>query len=141
MVSLAGEHDLSTDGALSMALARAIASDSSDIVVDLSEVSFIGASTLGVIARAREFVRRPGRALVVRHPSAVALRVIGICGLEDLLEPASPDRTALAATGTRLWAMAMAAGTAPANGAVNGPARADQSRAGQSFSVELAQSA
>src|SRR4029450_14034403 len=45
-----GEHDISTVGALSETLARAIARDA-DVVVDLSEVDFMGAATVGVIIR------------------------------------------------------------------------------------------
>ncbi|MGO9657277.1 MAG: STAS domain-containing protein, partial [Acidimicrobiales bacterium] len=57
VVWLWGEHDLSTDDALCATLARAIALDSANLVLDLSEVDFMGPSTLGVIMRAREFLQ------------------------------------------------------------------------------------
>jgi anti-anti-sigma factor len=58
VVWLRGEHDTSTDGELRLTLARAIALDGAGLVLDLSEVTFMGASTLEVIARTREFLRR-----------------------------------------------------------------------------------
>jgi hypothetical protein len=42
VVWLSGEHDASTDTALSLTLARAIALDSVGLVLDLSEVEFLG---------------------------------------------------------------------------------------------------
>ena len=56
----------------------------------------MGASTLGVIARARELLRQRSASLTVRSPSAFARRVISLCGLNDLLGPSlemAPDVT------------------------------------------------
>jgi anti-anti-sigma factor len=92
VVWLRGEHDLSTDYALCLTLARAIALDSVGLVVDLSEVDFMAASTVGVIVRARDFLRQRSRSLTVRAPSAAARRVIDACDLSDLLGP-SPEMT------------------------------------------------
>ena len=78
---LVGEHDLSTDDALCLTLARAISLDSAGLVLDLSQVSFMAASTLGVIVRAREFLQQRSRSLTVRSPSAAVLRVVRACGL------------------------------------------------------------
>jgi anti-anti-sigma factor len=92
VIWLWGEHDASTDSLLCLTLARAIAFDRSGLILDLSEVGFIGASTLGVIVRAREFLRQRSRSLTVRAPSAQVRRVIDACGLTDLLGP-SPEMT------------------------------------------------
>jgi anti-anti-sigma factor len=85
IVWLHGEHDLSTDDALSMTLARAIALDGAGLVLDLSEVAFIAVSTLRVILRAQEFLQHRSRSLTVRSPSPCARRAIGACGLDDRL--------------------------------------------------------
>ena len=85
VVWLWGEHDASTGTALCLTLARAIAVDSAGLILDLSEVDFMGASTLGVIVRAREFLRQRSASLTVRSPSAVARDIIDACGLSDLL--------------------------------------------------------
>jgi len=86
VVPLRGDHDLSTVPALSMELAREIALSDADLVLDLRDVQFMGASTVGVIIGAREFLRSRGRSLTLRSPSGVARRVIGVCDLEDLVE-------------------------------------------------------
>jgi anti-anti-sigma factor len=52
VVWLRGEHDVSTVSALSQTMARAIALDDGDLVVDLSGVQFMDAATVGVIVRA-----------------------------------------------------------------------------------------
>jgi anti-sigma B factor antagonist len=85
VVWLRGEHDLSTIHALSDALSRAIAVDDRDLVVDLSNVEFMGAATIGVLVRARLDVQARGRTLTLRAPSRVASRVLGLCGV-DLVE-------------------------------------------------------
>jgi anti-anti-sigma factor len=87
VVWLQGDHDLSTDEALSRSLARAIALGGTGLVLDLSEVSFIAVSTLRVIARAQQLLHHGSRSLTVRSPSASARRTIGACGLHDLLGP------------------------------------------------------
>ena len=84
IVWLWGEHDAATDKALSLTLARAIALDSGGLVLDLSEVEFIGPSTLGIIVRAREYLRQRSASLTVRSISAPARVIIDACGLGDL---------------------------------------------------------
>jgi anti-anti-sigma factor len=98
VVWLRGEHDVSTVAALSETLARAIALDDADVVVDLSEVHFMGAATVGVIIRAREFLRLRSRFLVLRSPSECARRFVELCGHSDLLEPRIADATPLTGT-------------------------------------------
>ncbi|MGA3218155.1 MAG: STAS domain-containing protein [Acidimicrobiales bacterium] len=90
VVWLRGEHDLSTDDAPCATLARAIALDRAALVLDLSEVEFMAPSTLGVIARAREFLQGRSGSLTVRSPSARARRAMDACRLNDLLGP-SPE--------------------------------------------------
>jgi anti-anti-sigma factor len=82
-----GDHDASTDRALGLALARAIALGGAGIVLDLSEVDSMAPSTLGVIVRAREFLHRRSASLTVRSPSPCARRVIEACGWTELFSP------------------------------------------------------
>jgi anti-anti-sigma factor len=98
VVWLRGEHDLSTVGALSETMARAIALDDADLVVDLSEVQFMGAATVGVIIRARELLRLRSRSLVLRSPSRCARRILQLCGVTDLLGLRLVDATPLTGT-------------------------------------------
>jgi len=85
VVWLRGEHDVSTDDALCLTLVRAIALDSTALVIDLSGVEFMGASTIGVIVRAREFLGQRSASLTVRSPSAFVRRILAVCGLDDFL--------------------------------------------------------
>jgi anti-anti-sigma factor len=105
VVWLRGEHDVSTVAALSEILARAIALDDADVVVDLSEVQFMGAATVGVIIRAREFLRLRSRSLVLRSPSECARRILELCGHAELLDPLPIDTTPLTGTAgaLRTW--------------------------------------
>ena len=98
VVWLRGEHDISTVAELSETLAGAMARDDCDLVVDLSEVQFMGAATIGVLVRARELLQSRSRSLVLRSPSRCARRILDLCGQGDLLEPRPADATP--ATGT-----------------------------------------
>ena len=98
VVWLRGEHDVSTVAALSETMAGAMALDDCDLVVDLSEVQFMGAATIGVLVRARELLHSRSRSLVLRSPSRCARRILDLCGQGDLLEPHRADATP--ATGT-----------------------------------------
>jgi anti-anti-sigma factor len=87
IVWLRGEQDIATDAELWRVLACAIAASDAAVVVDLSDVELMSASTLGVIVMARTLLQRRSRSLVLRSPSALVRRIIGICGLDDLLGP------------------------------------------------------
>jgi anti-anti-sigma factor len=83
VILLRGEHDSSTVAALAHTLARAIAADHADLVLDLSGVQFMDAATVGVIVRAREFLGERLRCLTLRSPSTCAARTLKLCGVED----------------------------------------------------------
>jgi len=87
VVWLQGEQDIATDGELRRVLACGIAANDAAVVVDLSEVELMSASTLGVIVKARVLLREQSRSLTVRNPSAFVRRIIGVCGLDYLLGP------------------------------------------------------
>src|SRR4029453_9007420 len=110
VVWLRGEHDISTVGALSETLARAIARDA-DVVVDLSEVDFMGAATVGIIIRAGELLGLRSRSLAVRSPSRCARRILDLCGRAGLLDPRSVDTGHL--TGTDAAQSTRGGGPAP----------------------------
>ena len=86
LVLLRGEHDVSNADALSDAIARAIACDDADLVVDLSKVEFMGAATIGVFVHASELLRLRARSLTLRSPSTQARRVLDVCDLDDHLD-------------------------------------------------------
>ena len=92
VASLHGEHDLSSVLALCEMLAEAIADGGADLILDLSAVEFLDASTMRVITAADEFLRARSRSLVLRAPSRCARRVIDLCGLSGLVERDSRDQ-------------------------------------------------
>jgi anti-anti-sigma factor len=94
VVWLRGEHDISTTAALTRTLERAVALDSPVVVVDLSEVRFMSADTVGVLVRSGASLRAQSRALTLRCPPARVRRIFAACGLSDLLDPESVDETA-----------------------------------------------
>lgn len=83
---LSGEHDISTEEALEQSFAQAIARSRAGIIADLSRVTFMSASTLNAILRARVTLDSERRHLVLRAPSASARKVVDICGLGDLIQ-------------------------------------------------------
>jgi anti-anti-sigma factor len=87
IVWLDGEHDIATVPALADALASAISTDDSDLVVDLSRVTFLGAAPVEELIRSLEVLRLQSRALTVRAPSAFTRRVLDLCGFPGLVEP------------------------------------------------------
>jgi anti-anti-sigma factor len=86
VVWLRGEHDISTLPALREIMLRAIGHDDADLTLDLSEVTFIDAATVGTIVRTREFLRFWSRSLALRSPSRCARRVLELCDLTDLTD-------------------------------------------------------
>lgn len=96
VVWIIGEHDTSTVGQLSATLARAIAVDETDLVLDLTGVGFMDASTVRVLLRAQGFLTRRGRSLMVRAPGSCARLVLESIGLAALIEPTTHRRGSLA---------------------------------------------
>lgn len=83
---LRGDHDVATVGGLSELVTDAVAADTDDVVVDLSGVTFMDGSTVGVLVRAHDLLRTCSRSLVLRSPSRCARRVLDVCGLSGLVE-------------------------------------------------------
>ena len=79
VVHLEGEHDLSTVPALTDAFAHAISTDSHCVLLDLSEVTFIDASTIGALIRLRNRLEQDSRDLTIHEPTSCVSRLIDIC--------------------------------------------------------------
>lgn len=100
VVVLRGEHDASTSADLAEILDRAIAMDDADLVVDLSQVRFMDASTIGVIIGVRNVLRASERSLSLRDPATCARLVLDACGLDEMVGSDSPRSGAAAALGS-----------------------------------------
>jgi anti-anti-sigma factor len=86
VVRLDGEHDIATLPFLTDTLAKAICADNTDLVVDLSQVTFLSAATIDEFVRGRNTLRHQSRDLTLRSPSRFASRLLDVCGLTDLVE-------------------------------------------------------
>jgi anti-anti-sigma factor len=94
VVWLVGEQDVATVPLLIEALAEVAARDKADMVIDLSGTCFVDAATLGAFVTARLGLGAEARVLSLRGPPAFTRRVIDICGLTDMVDPARPDESA-----------------------------------------------
>jgi anti-sigma B factor antagonist len=80
VVRLAGELDLYTAEDVRAALAQALSSEPTRIVVDLAEVQFVDSTTLGVLIEARS---KLGRAdLLLAAPQLETRRTLQVSGLD-----------------------------------------------------------
>jgi anti-anti-sigma factor len=79
-----GEVDLATMAAFEQTLERGIDADR-DLVVDLSELTFIDAAGLRALAAAADHLRRGGRRLRLVRPTRGLGRLLHLVGLGDLI--------------------------------------------------------
>lgn len=93
VVAVRGEADISTLSVVVDALARVIADQEGDVVVDLAQTDFIDTATLRAMLRAREVLLDGERQLTLRSPSSIAGRLLALFGLSHLVEPAPRTET------------------------------------------------
>lgn len=103
VVWLRGKHDISTVAAVWEMLDRFIALDDSDLVVDLSEVQIIDASTISIIIQARDTLQARSRALRLQSPSSSARRCLELYGLVELIDDGPIDTTPATTTALGSW--------------------------------------
>jgi anti-sigma B factor antagonist len=82
-VTISGEIDIATSRAMRDALATG--PGPAHLEVDLSAVTFMDASGIGVLLAARQQAVDGGGSLTVRAPSEAVLRLTGVLGLDELL--------------------------------------------------------
>jgi len=96
-----GEHDLATVGLVSKGLTLAIDATEGDVIVDLSGVSFMDASTIRCLARGLDLLQRCDRSLIVRRPSLIQRKLLRVCQLAYLIE--APLGQSWSATALESW--------------------------------------
>lgn len=98
VVTLCGEHDISTEPSLADALRQAFGGGSK-VVVDLSHVEFIDSSVLRALAYGRkEAVEHEEHEMVIVAPSgAFARRVLCLTGIDKMIHVYETRAAALAA--------------------------------------------
>jgi anti-sigma B factor antagonist len=84
-VSVAGEIDCATSPQLRQALVDVLLTKGRDTVVDLSAVSFVDASGIGVLVGVANLAICGGGRLILRHPSRAVLLLLDHLELDGVL--------------------------------------------------------
>ena len=84
-VALVGEVDLSNEAALGVALAEVVGMKPARITVDLAGVSYLDSSGVRCLLNVANLAAAAGSELVVCRPVGIVLRVLQICGVDELL--------------------------------------------------------
>ena len=92
IVWLGGEHDAATVHELRGALGRAVAADHNDLVVDVADVTFMNAATLGALIGARNTLRKQDRFITVRGSTRCVDRLFELCDVASFFD-ARPSTT------------------------------------------------
>jgi anti-sigma B factor antagonist len=101
LVTMRGEHDLATQPVLAHALG--IAAAHSNVIVDLTECSFIDSTVISEFIKSSETVRASGDQvmLVIPREQTQVARIAHLTGLAHLFELHDSKEAALARLGTR----------------------------------------
>ena len=85
VLCLEGDLDLATFDPLSGILAEILEQRPATVAVDLARVSFLDSTGIRCLVNAARAAATEGCKLVVRRPSATVVRVLAICGVDELL--------------------------------------------------------
>jgi anti-sigma B factor antagonist len=85
LITVSGEVDLASSPDLDTAIIAAIESGSSSLVIDLTDVSFMDSSGLGVIVRGLKRCREADKDLDLVITNERVLKVFGITGLDQVI--------------------------------------------------------
>ena len=90
VLEISGELDIYTAQRLRAALVDHTEADGHRLVLDLSELTFIDSSGLGVLVGAFKQARLKGGALVLAGPRGQLLKILNVTGLDKVF-PVRPD--------------------------------------------------
>ena len=85
VITVSGEVDLATSPDLDTAIIAAIESGTSSVAIDLTDVSFMDSSGLGVIVRGLKRCREADKDLDLVITNERVLKVFGITGLDQVI--------------------------------------------------------
>jgi len=85
VITVSGEVDLATSPDLDAAIIAALDSGAGSLVVDLTDVSFMDSSGLGVIVRGLKRCREADKDLDLLITNERVLKVFGITGLDQVI--------------------------------------------------------
>ncbi len=84
-IALKGEVDLGNVAALGNAIDHLVEAHAATVTVDLADLSFLDSSGLRCLCNAAERAAAAGCELRVCRPTSTVLRVLEICGVDELL--------------------------------------------------------
>ena len=85
VITVSGEVDLATSPELDTAIIAAIESGTSSVAINLTDVSFMDSSGLGVIVRGLKRCREADKDLDLVITNERVLKVFGITGLDQVI--------------------------------------------------------
>jgi len=85
VITVSGEVDLATSPELDTTIIAAIESGTSSVAIDLTDVSFMDSSGLGVIVRCLKRCREADKDLDLVITNERVLKVFGITGLDQVI--------------------------------------------------------
>jgi anti-anti-sigma factor len=85
VITLAGEADVSTLGALSDLLTAQLSGGAAQLVIEASGLRFVDAASVRLLAAAGQALRARGGMLVLRHPQPTVRRVLAVLGLNQVV--------------------------------------------------------
>ena len=85
VIRVRGEVDVSNKDELNAAIADAQAADAHEVEVDLTEVSYIDSSGIGVLVAAAHRASDSGTRFFVSHPQRNVARVLSMLGMGEEL--------------------------------------------------------
>ena len=85
VITVSGEVDLATSPDLDAAIIAALDSGAGSLVIDLTDVSFMDSSGLGVIVRGLKRCREADKDLDLVITNERVLKVFGITGLDQVI--------------------------------------------------------
>ena len=91
VVAMAGELDVTTLPALADCVGEVMTEPSTDIVFDLSRLTFIDSSGVNFLVRTDQTARARGAGVVVRSPARHVHKVLDICGVTRVLRVEAPQ--------------------------------------------------
>jgi anti-sigma B factor antagonist len=92
-IAVVGEVDLSNAASLEAALVEVLEMKPGRIAIDLAGVSYLDSTGIRCLLNAAEHAAAAGSELVVCQPVGIVLRVLAICGVDELLLSSSDEDT------------------------------------------------
>jgi anti-anti-sigma factor len=91
IVAVVGEIDMARAPEVRHCLERCRAEGGLDVIIDLSDVTFLGSAGISVLVSVKRTLEQDGGRLALRYPSPVARKVLTLGGLASFFETVGPD--------------------------------------------------